>query len=106
MALMGLILLTAFASLENFRSYVVRTSCVSQQRNMVGPALLYGFENGIANQDIDCGNLVTADLIAPELGECPLSDTLDYDDYLLVYANGELSDIDCQVVGLEHPFER
>ena len=106
MALMGLIMLTAFASFANFQQYALRTACVSQQRAIVSPALLYGFENGISNQDLTSAVLVTADLIAPELGECPLSDTFDSDDYTLVYLNGELNDIDCDVVGLEHPYDR
>lgn len=106
MSVMGLIMLTGFASFSNFKMYVLRTSCVSQQRNIVSPGLLYGFENGIANQDVASTALVTADLIAPELGECPLSDTFDSADYLLIYQNGELFDVDCAVVGLEHPYTK
>ena len=106
MSILSLIMLTAFASFENFREYVFRTSCVSQQRSLVSPAMLYGFENGIGNQDVSSANLVAADLISPDLGECPLSETFDSDDYVLIYQNGELFDVDCEVQGLLHPYQR
>lgn len=106
MSILGLIMLTGFASFENFRMYVMRTSCVQQQRNITTPALLYGFENGIMNQDVSSVALVTANTIAPELGECPMSDTFDSADYLLIYQNGELFDVDCNVMGLQHAYHR
>lgn len=106
LAILSLIMLTGFASFENFRMYVFRTTCVQQQRSIVTPALLYGFENGIGNQDLRSTALLASGAISPEFGECPLSGTFDSADYVLIYKDGELFDVDCDVMGLEHPYQK
>ena len=106
MSMLGLLMLVAFASFENFRMYAYRTSCVAQQRNLVTPGILFGYENGIDNQDISSMQVIAANLAPDNLGECPESQSFDNDDYLLIYANGELADVDCNVAGPRHPFHR
>lgn len=106
MSIIGLLSLSVFASMENFRQYVYRTSCVQQQRNMVSPAILYGYEHGLSDDNVNCSVLLADNLITRNHGECPLSRSVDYDDYTLWYQGGEFFDVDCDVEGLRHPYTR
>ncbi|HKK71733.1 MAG TPA: prepilin-type N-terminal cleavage/methylation domain-containing protein [Candidatus Krumholzibacteria bacterium] len=106
MSMMGLLMLMAFAGMANFRTYAMRTSCVSQQRNLVTPGLLYGFENGIANQDVNAEVLLTANMIPQHLCNCPSTENNDSNDYTLVYLHGELADVTCNPMGALHPYHR
>ncbi len=106
MSMMGLLMLIAFAGMANFKTYAMRTSCVSQQRHLVTPGLLYGFENGIANQDVSAQVLLHSDMIPQHLCNCPSTENNDSDDYTLVYLNGELADVTCNPMGALHPYQR
>lgn len=104
MSLLGLLAMIGLASFENFRVYARKSSCVAHMRHLTAPAILYGIENSLENVDVQSDALLAADLIPPQLGQCPDGAHAGSGDYILEYGAGQLADIDCNVLGAAHPF--
>lgn len=103
-SLIGLLAMIGLASFENFQVYARKSACVAHMRHLTAPAILYGIENSLENVDVSSDLLVAADLIPPQLGQCPDGAHGGSADYILEYGAGQLADIDCAVLGAAHPF--
>lgn len=104
MSLIGLLAMIGLASFENFKTYARRSACVAHQRHLSGPGILYGIENSLENVDVTSSVLVTADLIPPQLGQCPEGAHNGTADYIIEYGVGQMFDIDCDVMGVAHDY--
>jgi len=97
--------LLASIGLANFVSLQKRgryASCISNRRHIHEAALLYGADNDIGTQNINVMILTAAGLITQEVGECPSSGNVDFDDYGVQYTASEITSVTCSILGAEH----
>ena len=59
-------------------------------------------DNLIGTQLENVAVLTAAGLITQEVGECPSSGTVDFDDYDVQYTAGDVTSIACSILGAEH----
>jgi prepilin-type N-terminal cleavage/methylation domain-containing protein len=88
-----------FISLQKKARYA---SCVSNQKHIHESAVLYAMDNTVGSQTINVTVLTAADYVAQDIGECPSSGTVDFDDYSVEYVVGEVTAITCSILALEH----
>lgn len=98
----------AAIAVPNYVSMTERSrtaSCISNQRNLVPHATLYGADHGIGDADVSVHDLYLEGRAPSALCECPLSDVVDQADYTLVYRGGLVFDVICLVVADDHPWD-
>jgi prepilin-type N-terminal cleavage/methylation domain-containing protein len=88
-----------FLSLQKKARYA---SCVSNQKHIHESAVLYAMENVVGTQTINVTVLTGADYLQQEVGECPSSPNVDFDDYTVDYVAGEVTTVSCDILVLEH----
>lgn len=86
----------------NMRHNAERASCVSNQRHIYEQGTLYAIDNVIQNAVINVTVLEAADYLSKEVGECPHSQNLDFDDYTVTIQNMEVTAIRCDVYTIPH----
>jgi prepilin-type N-terminal cleavage/methylation domain-containing protein len=79
-----------------------RSSCLSNQRNVMTAAALYVADYRLVNETVNSGDLFTGGYASGPICECPESGVGDHDDYDVVIANGRIADVECLVQGDSH----
>jgi prepilin-type N-terminal cleavage/methylation domain-containing protein len=91
--------LANFISLTNKARYA---SCISNQKHVHEAAIIYGMDNDVVTQNINVTVLTAAGLIMQEVGECPSSANVDFNDYSVQYVGREVTALTCSIKGAEH----
>lgn len=97
--ILGAIGIANYVSLQKKARYA---ACISNQRHVHEAAHIYAADNVVGTQNINVTILTAATLITQEVGECPSSGNIDFDDYAIDYNNGEITSITCNILGVEH----
>ncbi len=82
---------------------VKRTSCCERQRHVFEAGLLYGAEHFVADGEVNVSVLIP-DYVLDNVGECPESVSRDFDDYTIIFQDGQPVDVICDIEGAEHPW--
>jgi prepilin-type N-terminal cleavage/methylation domain-containing protein len=103
MVILGILVLLGHPVYSDGQMGARRNSCLDRQHLIFEAALLYSSDNIVPD-----GNLaVTAlhpDYIQPDAAECPVERNSDYDDFEIVFLNGEPRDVVCLIEGDSHPW--
>jgi prepilin-type N-terminal cleavage/methylation domain-containing protein len=79
-----------------------RASCISNQRNIVQAATLYGIENQIVNATLNVSVLQPSDYLNTPSCECPSSGNGDFDDYTITWVSEVVDVIQCDIEPVGH----
>jgi len=99
---LGIIAAIALPKYQTFKDNSVRSSCVSNQRNIVHGATLYALENEVPDGVINVTALQSGGYINIEPSECPSSPIADLDDYTITLTSTLVSNIRCDVRSATH----
>jgi prepilin-type N-terminal cleavage/methylation domain-containing protein len=100
----GILASIAMPNYARTRAQSGRASCISNQRNLFAAATVYAAEHGITNAVLTSADLVAAGAAPARLGDCHEEHIQDGDDYQITIQNGEVIDVECLVVGADHPW--
>lgn len=103
--IIGILAAIATPNFFSMRENTRKASCISNQRNILGGASLYGAEQNIVNDVINVTDLLPGKYVVSPLGECPASELEDNDDYTITFVGGRVSDIECDVLPELHHWE-
>ena len=104
----ALLTVIAIPSFIRARESARRWVCIGNQRTIFSAAMLYEVNESsslgnVGGQKARLDELISKGYIKDTTGyECPSSDTVDYDDYIFIFRDGELVDIQCQIKPAEH----
>ncbi len=101
-ALLAAIGLSHFISMRKKARYA---ACISHQHHTHEAAVLYAADNLVGTQIVNVDVLTAAGLLNQEVGECPASGTVDFDDYTIDYQNDQVVAITCSILGAEHLYQ-
>lgn len=93
-AILGVITAMGVTNYIDFKEDAERSSCITNQRNILHAAKLYSAENAVTG-NLSVANLATAGYVSPEIGECPTASDHDNDDYTLTFAGDEVTFLGC-----------
>lgn len=79
-----------------------RGSCLANQRNLIQAALLYCSDTGFMEGDLTSQTLHDEGYCTDAMAECPVSQTVDFDDYVITIENSGVVSVECLVGGEEH----
>ena len=79
----------------SLRQRSARSSCVSNQRNLVHGATLYASEYGVMDAVINVSALQAGGFANTTISECPTSKIRDFDDYTITLVGGRVTNIRC-----------
>jgi prepilin-type N-terminal cleavage/methylation domain-containing protein len=79
-----------------------RSSCLSNQRNVMTAGALYVADYQLVNETVNTMDLFNNNYASGPVCECPESDVVDHDDYDVVVENGRVTDVVCLLKGDEH----
>jgi hypothetical protein len=68
-------------------------------------AVLYAAETIVGSVTINVNAISGANLVMQEVGECPSSQNVDFDDYRVTYVDDEVTALICDIVGADHLYE-
>ena len=104
--IVGLLASIGMANFYSLQEKAKYADCVSNQRHIHEASFIYSADNNLTgNQAINVSNLVASELINREVGECPSSGTVDFDDYDVNLVNGDAIQITCSIRGADHQYE-
>ena len=107
MVVIVIIGLLATIGLANFLSMQEKArygACIKQQRTVFEAAILYGSENLLGTEVVNVDVLWGAGILTEEVGECPSSGTVDWDDYRVNFVNDDPTAIICSIRAVDHLF--
>jgi len=100
--ILGVLAVIGQANYQSLRERARYASCTANQKHTHEAAVIYGIDNDIVNAVINVDVLWGAALVQRQVGECPSSGTVDFDDYRIQYTNREVTGITCSIKGAEH----
>jgi len=98
-SILAVIGIANFLSLQKKGRYA---ACISNQRHVHEAAVIYTMDNLVGTQLDNVTVLTAAGFITQEVGECPSSANVDFDDYDIQYTVGDVTSITCNILGAEH----
>jgi len=106
-AIIGLLAAIAIPNFIKARDQARTNICINNQRVIFQAAEMYDIDTGSNLEGLSqagtLDQLLTSEYFQDNRGfECPDSNTLDYDDYILSYSGGVLTDIQCQIEPTDH----
>ena len=103
--IIGILASVGIANFLSLQKKARDASCVSNQKHIHEAAALYAMDNIVGTQTINVTVLTGADYVAQDIGECPSSGNVDFDDYTVEYVAGEVTTVTCSILGVEHLYE-
>jgi prepilin-type N-terminal cleavage/methylation domain-containing protein len=103
-SIIGILVAVGLANFVSLQKRARYASCISNQHHAHEAGILYASETLVGTQNINISVLTGSGLITQEVGECPSSGTVDFDDYNLSYVNNDLTAITCSILGAEHAY--
>lgn len=88
-----------FVSMQDKARY---GACISHQRYVHEAAVLYAADIAVGTQVVNVNVLWGAGYLTQEVGECPSSGTVDWDDYRVSFVSNEVTGVVCSIRGAEH----
>lgn len=104
-AIIGILCVVAIPNFLRATSRAKRSSCISNQKNVVMQTVLYSAEQRITDAVIAVSTLIDAGYLPDVVGECPSSDVGDFDDYEVTIEAGDITTIDCRVAVDDHHWD-
>jgi prepilin-type N-terminal cleavage/methylation domain-containing protein len=103
--IIGILAAMSLAAYGRMRNNALRAECRSNQRGVLQAAYVYSMEVEIPDGITNVNDLLTDGHIMADLCECPNSDAVDNDDYLITWVDGRPVDVDCDEEGASHEWE-
>lgn len=104
-AIIGILCVVAIPNFLRATSRAKRSSCISNQKNVVTQTILYSAELRITDAVIAVSTLIEAGYLPDAIGECPTSDLGDFDDYEVTIEAGDVTAIVCMVAVDDHHWD-
>lgn len=101
---LGILASIALPSFARARAHAARSSCLSNQRNILTCASLYVAEFGVMDEEFNVNELVVSGRLTAELADCPEGGTVDGDDYVITVQAGRITAMECSVMPEAHLF--
>ena len=106
-AIIGLLAVIAVPNFLKARDKARTNICINNQRLIFHAAEMYTMETKSTLEGLSqtgkLDQLLASEYFKDNSGfGCPNSNTLDYDDYILSYSGGILTDIQCQIEPTDH----
>lgn len=103
--IIGILAAIATPNFFSMRENTRKASCISNQRNILEGATLYGAEQSVGDAVVNVTDLLAGRYVVAPLGECPSSDVDDNDDYTITFVGGSITQIVCDVLPVEHHWD-
>lgn len=103
--ILGLLVLIGFPVFSEGQVGARRNACLDRQHLIFEAALLYSAHNIVPDGNLSAA-VLQPDYTQPGAADCPMELNGDFDDYDIVFQNGEPLDVICNVAGDQHPWSR
>jgi prepilin-type N-terminal cleavage/methylation domain-containing protein len=103
--IIGILAAIATPNYFSMRENTRKASCVSNQRNILEGASLYGAEMNVGDDVVNVTDLLAGKYVVAPLGECPASEVEDNDDYTITFTGGAVTEIVCDVLPEAHHWD-
>jgi prepilin-type N-terminal cleavage/methylation domain-containing protein len=103
--IIGILAAISLASYGRMRNNTFRAECRSNQRGVLQSAYVYSMDLEIPDGPMNVNDLFTGGHIISELCECPNSNAVDNDDYIITWLDGRPVEVDCDEKGAAHAWE-
>ena len=101
--IVGVLVGIALANYGLMQDRAKLASCISNQKHVHTAAFLYAHDTDLTTTtSINVDVLTAAGFLVQEVGDCPSSQTVDWDDYNVQYTSGTITAITCAIRGGEH----
>jgi len=103
--IIGILAAMGLSNVVRMKQNARRASCISNQRHLAEQSVLYTMDtNQSGAVSFNVSALVTADYLTQEVGECPESASVDYDDYTINVSSYRVTNIACAIQPVRHLF--
>lgn len=100
----GILASIALPAFARARAHAARSSCLSNQRNILTCASLYVAEFTVTDEEFNVHELVVSGRLTADLADCPEGGTVDRDDYVITVQAGRITAMECSVMPDAHLF--
>jgi prepilin-type N-terminal cleavage/methylation domain-containing protein len=103
--IVGIMSTIGISNYINMQDNAKTASCISNQRHVHHASMVYAIDNNTGTVNINVQVLTAAGLLVQDVGECPASGNVDFDDYTIAFLNGEVDEVACSIRPNQHSYD-